>query len=172
MDGDNSNYDIYGAEIWILSQKDLENLEAFQKYAGRRFQCFTMNSPNASSYYGLGWIGLNTFICINKLIFTFTMITMDGSNYIRKLFRQRAIDFNDNIQEWMVNRFRSPTFEILKISINFGLYDALMRQLFYQRSFTKNEWKALLLKTAWEVEDNFWKMMYPMQNKCLFIPNG
>ena len=64
----------YGSEIWTMTPIDHENLESFKRYAGRRFQRFKGSSPNFSSYYGLGWIGISTYICIKKLMFAFSII--------------------------------------------------------------------------------------------------
>ena len=159
----------YGSEIWTMNQKDYENLEAFQKYAGRRFQRFNMHYPNFSSYYGLGWMGISTYICIKKLLFAFSMIVMKEHSHIRQLFKQRAIDFNEDIQKGMINKFRSPTYEILKISVNFGVYNLIMRHLFNQEACTKIEWKKLIWRTAWNLEDSYWDMMYPLQKQCFFL---
>ena len=56
----------FGSEIWILSDKDHENLQNFQRYAGRRVQRFPQRSPNMTSFFGLGWIKINTYIMIKK----------------------------------------------------------------------------------------------------------
>ena len=108
----------YGSYIWILCQKDNENLDLFQRYAGRGFQRFNMISSNYSSFYGLGGISINTVIYIKNLMFAFSLIKMDEGNCIRQLFRQRGIDFNVNIQKGIGNNLHSPFFEILKQVIN------------------------------------------------------
>ena len=66
----------YGAEIWTLSDGDIGNLNKFQRYAGRRFQRFGRNTPNFSSFYGLGWMGITSYICIKKLMFAFTFVLL------------------------------------------------------------------------------------------------
>ena len=159
----------YGSEIWVMSQKDIDNLETFQRYAGRRFQRFTTSSPNMSSYYGLGWIGIITFICIKKLMFVQTILQMDEDNYIRKIFKERALTFNDNIRRGVNNEFRSPIFDMLKVSINFGVYEQIMRQLFMQNMVGKMEWKKCIWKKAWELEDSFWDRQIFLQKKCQFL---
>ena len=159
----------YGSEIWTMTPLDYENLESFQRYAGRRFQRFSGSSPNFSSYYGLGWIGICTHIFIKKLMFAFSIITMSEQNWIKQLFKQRAIDFNENIRVGMLNRLRSPTYEILKVAINFGVYDLIMKQLFSQVIYTKRDWKSIVWRVAWKLEDKYWHTMYPMQKKCFFL---
>ena len=79
------------------------------------------------------------------------MIAMDENNYIRQLFKQRAMDLNDDIQKGMINRLRSPTYEILKISINFGEHDLIMKQLFNQEIYTKTKWETVIWKIEWDL---------------------
>ena len=101
--------------------------------------------------------------------FNSIQLIMNEQNWIRQLFKQRAIDFNENIQLGMLNRLRSPTYEILKVAINFGVYDLIMKQIFNQEVYTKSDWKSIIWKVAWKLEDKFWYMMYPMQKKCFFL---
>ena len=44
----------FGCEIWHVGDSDLEKLQCFQLYAGRRVQRFPKRSPDSLSYYGLG----------------------------------------------------------------------------------------------------------------------
>ena len=69
------------------------------------------------------------------------------------LFKQRAKDFNDNIRKCMFNEYRSPTYEILKVAINLGLYTDLMNLLFARKFNTKTQWKEKVWKTTWDAED-------------------
>ena len=59
----------FGSEIWMISDKDIDSLQNFQRYAGRRVQRFPKKSPSCSSYFGLGWIRIDTYVQIKKLLF-------------------------------------------------------------------------------------------------------
>ena len=59
----------FGSELWILTDKDGENLNMFQRYAGRRIQHFPARFPNCSSSYGFGWVRITTYICVKKLLY-------------------------------------------------------------------------------------------------------
>ena len=65
---------LFGSELWVLKPKDIEILDAFERYAGRRFQRFPSRSPNATSYRGLGWMKIVSFIKGKKLLFIRTVI--------------------------------------------------------------------------------------------------
>ena len=159
----------YGAEIWIMSLKDIENIESFQRYAGRRLQRFNSSSPSISSFFGLGWIGLTTFICIKKLMFIHTILIMSEDSNIRKNFKERALIFNGNIRIGVANTSRSPIFEMLKISINFGMYEQVMRCLFGLIVIDKQTWKKDVWKRAWNLEDAFWERQLFLERKGQFL---
>ena len=46
---------VFGSEMWILKETDIDDINAFQRYAGRRVQRFPPRSPNFTSF--LGWGG-------------------------------------------------------------------------------------------------------------------
>ena len=57
----------FGSEVWVLSEKDKELLTSFQSYAGKRVQRFPQRAPNNSSFSGLGWLKLTSYIKVKKL---------------------------------------------------------------------------------------------------------
>ena len=100
---------------------------------------------------------LCTYICVKKLIFALTIIKLDENSMIKKLFKIRAKAFNDNIAAGLQNEHKSPIFEILRVSYNYGLYEEIMRVLFGTITYNKNQWKTRVWATAWGIEDQFWK---------------
>ena len=79
----------FGSEIWVLSDKDYENLVAFQRFAGRRFQRFPYRSPNGSIFAAMGWARITTYIYIKKLLFILTILRMGAGNVIYDIFKKR-----------------------------------------------------------------------------------
>ena len=75
---------IFGCEVLFINDEDIEKIEDFQKHAGRRIQRFSQYSPTYSCIYGLGWMDLNTIICIKKLLFVHTIVKLKESNMIKK----------------------------------------------------------------------------------------
>ena len=41
----------FGCELWMVNDKDMDKMQHFQRYAGRRVQRFPKRSPSCSSYY-------------------------------------------------------------------------------------------------------------------------
>ena len=76
----------FGSEIWHVRDSDVEKLQCFQCYAGRRVQIFPKRSPSCSSYYGLGLLRIETYIQVKKLLFIFTLLCIDENNTQKQVF--------------------------------------------------------------------------------------
>ena len=133
---------IYGCEIWVLNDDDIDKIETFQKQAGRRIQRFAPDSPPLSSFFSLGWMDLCTYICARKLNFIYTILKQDGNTMTKELLMTRAKRLNENIPLHIKNCHRSIIYEILKVSYNFGLYNCPMGMIFGRHLLSKNQWKS------------------------------
>ena len=59
----------FGCELWVMSKKDIQILQGFQRYAARRIQRFLSRSLNATSRMCLGWIDIICLIMVQKALF-------------------------------------------------------------------------------------------------------
>ena len=147
----------FGSEIRCINDKEIELLQNFQRYAGRRVQRFPRRSPKCSSYYGLGWIRIETYIQVKKLLFLFTMICMDKENRIRRIFDERVNMFVNNAAV-RDNSRHSPIFEMLNISLRFGLLRTILDMTFgLKQIIPKKNWADKVWQAAWALDDCFWK---------------
>ena len=60
---------LYGCETWQLNDRSLAMLEVFQLYAAQMIQRFFAGVPNVCCLYALGWMRLERFIQVKKLLF-------------------------------------------------------------------------------------------------------
>ena len=157
----------FGCELWTLSERDSENLMSFQRYAGRRVQRFPKRSPSTTSSYGLGWIRLTTYILIKKLLFILTILKMDQTNLIRKVFGLRIDAYFTNVELGRSNPYKSPTFEALNACNKLGLLD-VVRSMTNGSSilYGKKKWSDLVWERAWKLDDAFWKSINPLNPEC------
>ena len=147
----------FGSEIWCINDREVELLQNFQRYAGRRVQRFPRRSPKCSSYYGLGWIRIETYIQVKKLLFLFTMICMDRENRIRKIFDERVNMFVNNAAVRNNNR-HSLIFEMLNISLRFGLLRVILDMtLGLKHIMPKKKWSDKVWQAAWKLDDCYSK---------------
>ena len=148
----------FGSEIWYLSDSDLEKLQNFQRYAGRRVQRFPKRSPNCSSYYGLGWIRIETFIQVKKLLFLLTYLYMQDDNRQKQVFVSRVRDYVINRNAINNNPHCSPVFDMLDTSVRFDLLEPILEMVLGDAQVThKKAWSKLVWEKAWSLDDAFWK---------------
>ena len=158
----------------MLKQGDIDSLDKFQRYAGKRIQRFPRHAPNETCFRGLGWMRIENFIYAKKLIFVRTIMNMKPDSIYRIVFVQRTMHFNNNIAESMENVHDSPVFDILKTSITFGLYDFILNMVTRNHVYTKIQWKRIVWNRAWEIEDEDWQygaLFYKSLN-CLNMSIG
>ena len=136
----------------VLDDEDITLLEDFQTYAGRRIQCFRQSFPRATSYVGLGWIRVELYIYIKKLLFIRTIAILGGNSVCKRVFMQRFIEFNQERDVSFLNVLSSPTFDMLRIAHMFGLEDVIGQMLHGTRVYTKVQWRNIVWTKAWEIE--------------------
>ena len=147
----------YGSELWFLKGSDIELLDKYQRYAGRRVQRFPAHSPSETSFRGLGWIRIENFIYAKKLIFILKILIRDEDCIFKKILEYRAIKFNNDVRNGILNEFDSPLFDIMRVSIIFNMYDILMSMIFRNQMYSKTQWEKMVWANAWRVEDNDWQ---------------
>ena len=106
----------FASELWVLKETDINLLEDFQKYAGMCIQRLHSRAPNMMSYVTLGWIRLENFINVKKLLYIRTiMVQQDGALH-KEVFKYRLNKFIENPERCIRNMYNSPIFEMLRIS--------------------------------------------------------
>ena len=146
----------FASELWVLCDDDIKLLEDFQAYAGRRIQRFRHNSPRATSYVGLGWIRLELFIYVKKMLFIRTIAVMSDDSIYKRIFISRYLEYDHDMIRCTKNRLDSPTFDILRIASLFDLYNEVGNMLNGIAFFTKKQWKNMVLDKAWTFENQDW----------------
>ena len=134
---------------------DLEKLQCSQCYAGRRVQRFPKRSPSCSSYYGLGWLRIETYIQVKKLLFIFTLLCIDENNTQKQVFNARVRNLITG--ENRETPHNSAIFEMLNTNVRFDLLDIIMEMtLGYSTISPKKEWYKLVWDRAWRLDDIYW----------------
>ena len=147
----------FGSEVWVVSGKDEELLNAFQSYAGKRVQRLPQRAPNVSSSYGLGWLKLTSFIRVKQMLFVRSILKMDPENVVRKFFEVRLKSFCKNVEVCRLNKFRSPIFNILSIAMVFGVLGPICSMVEGQVPLvSKKAWSDLIWARAWKLDDASW----------------
>ena len=56
----------------------------------------------------------------------------------------------------MVNKYDSPIFYILRVSIIYGIFDLVINMVLKGHFFSKKDWRKIVWQRAWEIEDEDW----------------
>ena len=155
----------FGCEICVLKRKDIEQLQAFQRYAARRLQRFFSRSLNITSLVCLGWMDIITFIIARKIIFLRSIFVMNEYLPIRRILTERINDY----VEGDLNAFDSPLLQILGYVSEWGIMDEI-RGMANGRMLSKSGWSGLVWRKAWERENTKW-MGVKVENRYLDIIN-
>ena len=147
----------FGFETWVVSDTDKDNLLSFQRFAGRRVQRLSYKSPNSTSYFGLGWTRLTTYIHVKKLLFVLTIIKLNGEHFCRKAFVLRLSSYLEKRPNSEEDKLRSPYHDLFNTCARYNLLDALCGMVYNTgRMYSKREWSKTCWERAWESEDNYW----------------
>ena len=147
----------FGSELWYLSEIDYSNLITFQRHMGKRIQRLPSRSPNSSSFYGLGWMRIPTYILIKKLLFAMSILRLKDNNVVRRVFIERVRDFKNRNDTNLENVHASPTFEILLAATKLGVLNILYDICDNRKTcIPKKMWSNCIWNKAWKIEDLYW----------------
>ena len=150
----------FGSEIWVLSDKDRENLQNFQRYAGRRVQRFPQRSLNMTSFFGLGWIKISTYIMIKKALFIMTILRLETPNIIKEVFLLRLDKYFSDLRRSKRNFYNSPIFDILNSCLRLGILEIVVKMAKgILPLISKKGWSKLVWDKAWVLDDAYWESL-------------
>ena len=111
----------FGSELWIIDDRCLLLLESFQVYIVRKIQRLFTKSPKASAYFSLGWLRIECFIKIKKLLFLHSILSRDDADITKTVFTQCAGRYFEDIEYCSENQHRSTVYDLLNTVSVFGL---------------------------------------------------
>ena len=139
---------IYGCELWVLSASNVQKLEIFHRYAGRKIKRLHCRSPTKCCYNGIGWIGIGRYIQVKNMLFIRTILKMDENAVIRKIFEAQFKVLVNDIDKHTRNQFMSPVFDMLSVSIIFEFLVIINNALVTGVVQSKKVWANLVWTRA------------------------
>ena len=161
----------YGCEIWVNKSDEVEILRKFQRMVGRRCQRFHPKSPNHSAYIPLGWLSLDRYIQGKKMMFLRSILVLDDDAICKRILIRRSLEFAQNTTVASLNRNNSPIFEIMKTSMEMGMFDICMNMIHRAHFYTKAQWKKLVWKAVWDKEDEDCNILYKQNREVPMLFN-
>ena len=149
---------LLGCEVWILNDKAVEAVEAFQVYEGKRVQRLFRRSPNVCAFFGLGWIRLERLIEIKKLMFVRSILVLNVDDPSRDIFCRRLEDFLADRVFSLGNAYDSIVFDLLKTADTFGVLDEIVNMVRQGHFWPKGMWRKKLWERARALDAGFWRL--------------
>ena len=151
---------LYGCEIWRLNKKAIDLLESFQLYAAKKIQRFYSKVPNVCCLYALGWMRLERFVQVKKMLFIRSILVLDDQTLSRKIFCERASVLFDNEGQDADEVGFSLVSDLLNTAIIFNLWNEVRGMVLYGHRYSKQVWKCKVWDRAWNLEDVYWRLQF------------
>ena len=81
---------LFGCELWRLNDESYSLIESFQNYACKKIQRFHPRAPNACSLYSLGWLRLERYVQVKKMLFIRSILSMEDGSVAKTIFCERV----------------------------------------------------------------------------------
>ena len=131
----------FASELLVLNDDDIQKIEAVQRYSGRRIQRVHSRSPNETSYVGLGWLRIEYYIYVKKLLFIRSVAVLVDSMIYKRVFIQRLLQYESYPVRGAINECTSPIFDMIRISEIFGVFTDVKGMLNGTKSYSKHHCK-------------------------------
>ena len=149
---------LFGCEVWVLNDKAVEAIEAFQVYAWKRIQRLFGRAPNICAFFGLGWIRLERLIEIKKLMFMRSVLILDVEDPSRAIFGRRLDDLLGDRVSSRGNMYDSVVFDLLKTADTFGMLDEVIGMVRHGHVWSKDIWRNRVWERARALDACFWRL--------------
>ena len=147
---------LYGCELWRLEGDSIKILETFQIYAGKRIQRFYSKSPNACSFFGLGWMRLVRVVQVRKLLFIRAILALDDDALSKRVFVERAVIHLNNANDAPLSVEWSVVDDLLSVVDIFKLNNEVSNMVLRGHVYPKSVWKQMVWDRGWSLEDTYW----------------
>ena len=149
---------MYGCELWFLSDECNNLLESIQLYVCKRIQRFYAKVPYASSLYALGWMRLERYVQVRKLLFIRSIMILDNEAISKRVFCLCATRAFNSLHNDAQVTCPSIARDLLKVARLFGLLSDVMDMVNGDHFYPKLLWKNKVLNRAWALEDVYWRI--------------
>ena len=139
---------MYGCELMFLTEGHISILEEFKEYAGRKLQRFHVRFSRACAFYTLGWVRLERYVEIRKLLFLYSIFQLNDNSPVKGVFLERARLFFEHFDVCSDNQFRSPTFDLLCTAHRFGILEWVNNMIVSGMFVSKRCWSSIIWSRA------------------------
>ena len=162
---------LFGAELWILNDRSIKLIEAFQTYAGKKVQRLFVRAPNTCAFFGLGWLRLERLIEVKKLLFARSILMLKEEEPSRRIFCTRVQEYLENPEEGKENVRGSIVFDLLNVADIFGFMNEIVNMAQAGHFWSKRVWREKVWKRAWALDDCYWRIQSRLHRSLDILSN-
>ena len=148
---------LYGCELWRLNDESFGLIETFQNYVCKKIQRFHPRAPNACSLYSLGWIRLERYVQVKKMLFIRSILSMEKGSVAKTIFYERVKQLSLPGTPELDEDF-SIVSNLMSVVSVFNMSKEVSNMIERDHIYDKATWRKLVLARAWSLEDTFWKV--------------
>ena len=162
---------LYGTELTPYERINMHEIENAHRQNAKIVQGLPGNIPRPSPLMPIGWISIQSYIDIKKIIFLLSILTLPMSNLYRKIVLQILLECSNSIE---MPKF-SPVACMFRCVMKYELHTVLI-EFIMNGGGNFNQTKVKIKKIVWDREVKRWKsmkFMYPQLDdyyKCLSGP--
>ena len=162
---------LYGMEVVPYSSFNVVELEHAHRQNAKIVQGLPSNVPRPSPLMPLGWISLQGYIDIRKIIFLLSIMSLPSQNIYRKIALRIVLECIASMQ----NGIMSPVACMYKCVAKYSLHGILKDFVTHSNGDLKSA-KLKVKRAVWEWETTRWKctmLMYPelrLYRECISGP--
>ena len=110
-----------------------------------------------------GWIRLERFIQLKKLLSIRSIIAMGGEDVVKIMFMERFQAIKNSGGTDVDSFDDSIVFDLLGTASMFNLSEEVLDMVERGHIYDKVAWKKIVWAQAWSLEDTLWKIEYNLQ---------
>ena len=145
---------LYGYDVTPISSNNVSALEEAHRQNCKLVQGVASDVPNPAPLAAIGWISIESYILMVKILFLIRTLCLPVGNFYRE-FVIRTLEVIMNHQ--YVSQ-RSPLISMYNAAKKFNIDVIIKQRLHDNNTFgTYNEWKSIVKREIWRVEVAKWK---------------
>ena len=150
----------YGFELYVLNDSCISALEEAHRFASKTIQMLPVSSPNPTHIALLGWLSMDSYISMKKILFIWRILSLPCDDLYRRILKLLVSVIPENNQVPYI----SPVYDMFLHVCKYGLQGYLKHFLSDDVSIKYSVWKKRIKSLVWSYETAKWNatcMLYP-----------
>ena len=144
----------YGFEVYPVDETGIKNLEFAHRQNCKLIQGLPVNTPTPATYATLGWLSIQTYIDMKKIIFLWQVLCLENTNIYKRVVLYMWQCIKDGVTHAKTS---SPVFDMYKAVSKNGMKDIIDSSIVRNSFGNIDDRKAMVKRLIWEHEKHRWR---------------